>query len=657
MPSVFLSEVGLAFGARTLFRGVNFTLQKGRKVALTGANGSGKSTLMRILSGELPPDGGRVIVEKGTRVSYLPQSGLQSSPLALDEDASIVEEAEKAFAAGRSIEEEIAELRHQLSAHSRHSQESDRLLGRLQEREEALAASGYDRRAETIERVLAGLGFAREELERRVGSLSQGWRMRVGLARVLCEGADLLLLDEPTNFLDLEARDWLEGYLRDSRAGVLLVSHDRYFLDTTVETVAELYQGSLREYPGPYTVYEERRRHELEQAAEAYERQQEEIARMESFVRRFRYNASKARLVQSRLRALERLEHLEPPPVRPAMHFRFPRPPQCASLCLKLEGLSRRYGDTVALDGVDLEVSRGDKWALVGANGAGKSTLMRVMAGLEEPDQGSLSRGQGVRMGYFSPERLEELEFSGSVLELVESWAPTELVPSVRGLLGAFLFRDDEVYKSVSVLSGGEKSRLALLRLLLAPANLLFLDEPTNHLDLVSKDVLLDALRGYAGTVVFVSHDRQFIEALADRVLELREGRARSFPGDFEYYRWRKEQEAQGRGATAPEPAGASAGAGSRPAPTEAQRFRREVKEQQAELRRLHREEEELLHRLEELAGEKARLEKELAREDVYRDGERVRAAKAALEANLEEQERLSRRWEQVESSQRALVE
>ncbi|MBN1836474.1 MAG: ABC-F family ATP-binding cassette domain-containing protein, partial [Spirochaetales bacterium] len=525
--------------------------------------------------------------------------------------------------------------------------------------EEALAASGYARRAETIERVLAGLGFARSELERGVGTLSQGWRMRVGLARVLCEGADLLLLDEPTNFLDLEARDWLEGYLRDSRAGVLLVSHDRYFLDTTVQSVAELYQGSLREYPGRYSAYEERRRRELEQAAEAYERQQQEIARMESFVRRFRYNASKARLVQSRVRALERLEHLEPPPVRPVMHFRFPSPPQGSALCLKLEGVSKRYGETPALQAVDVEVSRGDKWALVGPNGAGKSTLMRIMAGLEAADQGVVSRGRNVRTGYFSPERLEELEFAGSVLELAESWAPTELVPSVRGLLGAFLFRDDEVYKSVGVLSGGEKSRLALLRLLLAPVNLLFLDEPTNHLDLISKDVLLDALQRYPGTVVFVSHDRQFIEALADRVLELQAGRARSFPGDFEYYRWRKEQETREGVAADRGGAAGAAAAAQEPAPGEssgAQRFRREIKQQQAELRRLQREEEQLLHRLEELGGERARLEQELTREEVYRDGEQVRRIKAALEANLEEQERLGRRWEQVESSQRALA-
>ena len=656
MPAVFLSEVGLAFGARTLFHGVNFTLQKGRKMALTGANGSGKSTLMRIMVGELPPDTGSLIMEKGTRISYLPQSGLQVSPLALDEQASVAEEVEKAFAAGKAIEEEIANLRQALGAHSVRSSESDRILARLQKREEELEASGYARRSETIERVLTGLGFAQAAFDCPVGELSQGWRMRVGLARVLCEGADLLLLDEPTNFLDLEARDWLEGFLRDTAAGVLLVSHDRYFLDTTVESVAELYQASLKEYPGRYSAYEQRRRQELEQVAAAYERQQEEIARMESFIRRFRYNASKARLVQSRLRALERLPRIEPPPLRPAMHFRFPQAPRCASLCLRLEEVSKRYGETVALEEVNLEVSRGEKWALVGPNGAGKSTLMRILAGLELPDHGRLRRGQGVLTGYFSPEHLEAMEFRGSVLELVEGWAPTELVPEVRSLLGAFLFRDDEVYKSVPVLSGGEKSRLALLRLLLEPSNLLFLDEPTNHLDLMSKDVLLDALKRYSGTVVFVSHDRQFIESLADRVLELQGGRARSFAGDFEYYRWRIQQEA-GAGEDEACRSKKDSPAEQQAEPSNAERFRREVKEQQAELRRLLREEERLLHRLEELAVEKAHLEQELGREEVYRDGKQVRVVKARLEQNIDEQERLTRRWEDIESSRRALVD
>jgi ATP-binding cassette subfamily F protein 3 len=373
------------------------------------------------------------------------------------------------------------------------------------------------------------------------------------------------------------------------------------------------------------------------------------------------------------------------------LHFRFPDAPRCASLCLKLQGVWKRYGGTPALEEVDLEISRGEKWALVGPNGAGKSTLMRIMAGIEPPDDGSLRRGAGVQAGYFSPERLEELAFDGSVLELVESWAPTELVPSVRGLLGAFLFRDDEVHKSVSVLSGGERSRLALLRLLLSPSNLLFLDEPTNHLDLLSKDVLLDALSRYTGTVVFVSHDRQFIASLADRVLELHRGRARSFPGDFDYYLWRTQQEAEGRGGADVRPAaGGGAGGGgtaasgpgrsaagssdgARPSaasggrggpggaqggPTsDSERFRRAAKAQQAELRRLKREEEGLLDRLEELASEKSRLEHELAREEVYRDGDRVRELKARLEANSAEQERLSRRWEDVDSSQRALVD
>jgi ATP-binding cassette subfamily F protein 3 len=656
MPSVILTEVELAFGDRSILKSVNLNLSKHRKLALAGANGSGKSTLMRVLIGELEPDLGSVVREKDTRISYMPQSGSggsqsRNSSLSLNPRSSVYEHVEKAFAGEAQLEQQLRTAELELGKHRESSPELDRLLERHHDLQEQLELSGYYRRAEVVERVLQGLGFRRDEFEQPVGHFSQGWQMRIALARVLCEGADLLLLDEPTNFLDLEARIWLEGFLQDTEAGVLVVSHDRYFLDTTIKEVAELYQGKLNIYPGSFGNYERRRIEELKQIAEAYERQQEEIARIEQFIRRFRYKATKARQVQSRVKALERMERIEAPPVHKTLHFSFPESPRSGRLSMEVEGLAKTYGSKSVFADVSLTLSRGEKWALVGPNGAGKSTLMRLLAGREEADSGTIRYGSGVQSGYYSPEEVENLEETRTVEELVTEWAPTDMIPHVRSLLGAFLFRGDDVYKAVAVLSGGEKSRLALLRLLLQPTNLLFLDEPTNHLDLQSKDILLDALERYSGTVVFVSHDRNFIHALAGRVAEVGGGRIRPYSGDYAYYLWRKAQEEEN-----PDPEVRSGP--SRPAEsTETQGSFREKREeskvQKRELRRLEREEAELLATMEQLEEEGSRLEHLLAQESVYRDGRRVREIKEQLEAITDRKERLMSRWETVDKLQK----
>jgi ATP-binding cassette subfamily F protein 3 len=655
MPPVIMMEASLAFGERNILKSVNLNLPKGRKLALAGANGSGKTTLMRILIGELKPDLGTVVREKNTRISYMPQSGSggtagRSSSLSLDPRCTVYEHVEKAFAAEAGQEQELRAAEHELGKHRESSPELTRLLERHQDLQEQLELSGYYRRAEVEDRVLQGLGFGRDEFDQPIGSFSQGWQMRISLARVLCEGADLLLLDEPTNFLDLEARIWLEGFLQETPAGVLVVSHDRYFLDTTVNEVAELYQGNLTIYPGSFSSYERRRIQELAQIAEAYEQQQEEIARTEQFVRRFRYKATKARQVQSRVKALERLERIEAPPVHKTLHFSFPEAPRSGRLGAQIEDLYKTYGGKTVFAAAGLTLSRGEKWALVGPNGVGKSTLMRLMAGREKADSGTIRYGSGVQVGYYCPEEVERLEEASTIEELVTDWAPTEMVPHLRSLLGAFLFRGDDVYKAVAVLSGGEKSRLALLRLLLQPTNLLFLDEPTNHLDLQSKDILLDALKRYSGTVVFVSHDRNFIDALADRVAEVGGGQIRPYPGDYAYYLWRKNQEEQ------PAPrSGPSRSAESFTAPESAQVLREQSKAQKRELRRLEREEEQLLATMEELDEEGARLEHLLAQEAVYRDGQRVREIKEQLETITNRRERLMSRWESVDKQRKEI--
>jgi ATP-binding cassette subfamily F protein 3 len=655
MPPVIMMEASLAFGERNILKSINLNLPKGRKLALAGANGSGKTTLMRILIGELKPDLGTVVREKNTRISYMPQSGSggtagRSSSLSLDPRCTVYEHVEKAFAAEAGQEQELRAAEHELGKHRESSPELTRLLERHQDLQEQLELSGYYRRAEVEDRVLQGLGFGRDEFDQPIGSFSQGWQMRISLARVLCEGADLLLLDEPTNFLDLEARIWLEGFLQETAAGVLVVSHDRYFLDITVNEVAELYQGNLTIYPGSFSSYERRRIQELAQIAEAYEQQQEEIARAEQFIRRFRYKATKARQVQSRVKALERLERIEAPPVHKTLHFSFPEAPRSGRLGAQIEDLYKTYGGKTVFAAAGLTLSRGEKWALVGPNGVGKSTLMRLMAGREKADSGTIRYGSGVQVGYYCPEEVERLEEASTIEELVTDWAPTEMVPHLRSLLGAFLFRGDDVYKAVAVLSGGEKSRLALLRLLLQPTNLLFLDEPTNHLDLQSKDILLDALKRYSGTVVFVSHDRNFIDALADRVAEVGGGQIRPYPGDYAYYLWRKNQEEQ------PAPrSGPSRSAESFTAPESAQVLREQSKAQKRELRRLEREEEQLLATMEELDEEGARLEHLLAQEAVYRDGQRVREIKEQLETITNRRERLMSRWESVDKQRKEI--
>jgi len=651
MPSVILTEAHLAFGERNILKSVNLNLSKNRKLALAGANGSGKTTLMRILIGELKPDLGTVVREKNTRISYMPQSGSGSSSLSLDPDCTVYDHVERAFAAEAELERQLRAAEIELGEHRESSPELTRLLDRHHELQEHLERSGYHRRAEGIERVLQGLGFGRDEFAQPVGSFSQGWQMRISLARVLCEGADLLLLDEPTNFLDLEARIWLEGFLRETATGVLVVSHDRYFLDTTVNEVAELYQGNLTIYPGSFSSYERRRIQELEQIAEAYEQQQEEIARIEQFIRRFRYKATKARQVQSRVKALERMERIEAPPVHKTLHFSFPEAPRSGRLSAQIEDLHKTYGGKRVFAAAGLTLSRGEKWALVGPNGVGKSTLMRMMAGREEADSGTIRYGSGVQVGYYSPEEVENLEEAKTIEELVTDWAPTEMVPHLRSLLGAFLFRGDDVYKAVAVLSGGEKSRLALLRLLLQPTNLLFLDEPTNHLDLQSKDILLDALSRYSGTVVFVSHDRNFIDALADRVAEVGGGGIRPYPGDYAYYLWRKNQEEQ-----SPEHSEPSRSAESFEPQGSFQQVREQSKAQKRELRRLEREEEELLATMEQLDEEGTRLEHLLAQEAVYRDGQRVREIKEQLEAITNRRERLMSRWESVDKQRKEVL-
>ncbi len=646
MPLVSLAGVSVSYGERRLLEAVNLTVSTGSRIALVGPNGSGKSTLMRIMAGLAAPDAGAVVPEKDTRVSYVPQSGVVHA------GGSLRDEAERAFDRGREILSEMAALEERLGdARQGDGGPVDALLWKHHALREKLEDSGYHARAERIHRVLTGLGFAAADFERPASAFSAGWQMRIALARSILEEPDILLLDEPTNYLDIEARAWLEEFLGAFPGGLLIVSHDRYFLDVVLRSVAEIYMAKVSVFTGNYSRYEEARARELDAVMDRWRAQQEEIAHIESFIRRFRYNSSKARLVQSRITLLSKMERIEVPPIVKSIGFAFPAPPPSGRLVLSAAGLAKCYGPTRVFRGADVEVSRGDKLVVVGVNGAGKSTLLRIIAGREPPDEGELKWGTGVVSAFYSQENADAWESENPVIEELEAAAPTPLVPELRTLLGAFLFRGDDVFKSVSVLSGGEKSRLALLVLLLRPANLLILDEPTNHLDIASKDVLLRALRAFAGTVIFVSHDRHFIENLATAVLEVKGGGTRSFPGDYAYYLRRIGQE---REAAEAEAAPGAEKQASRPVST-VQQERQEEKRLKSELRALEKEEAGLLGELEQLEAARREIEETMARPDVYADGARMRELRRRHDEMHERHAAAMARWEEVDARLAAL--
>ncbi len=527
-----LKNVSKQFADQHILRQVEWHLRPGDRIGLCGENGSGKTTLLRLLAGHEQVDSGEILLAKGTTIGYLPQDGL------IHAGKGLFSEVRSAMTELLHLEAELKNLESNMG--KRDSQEELEHYAELQERFRQLG--GYTLDAE-IGQVLSGLGFCEEDLEKTCDHFSGGWQMRIALAKLLLQKPTLLLLDEPTNHLDLPARDWLEDYLARYPHTVILVSHDRFFLDQVVNRIVEIWHGTLTDYSGNYSRYRSARAERLAALREAKRRQDEEIAKTEAFVAKFRYNANKAALVQSRIKQLKKIERIDVPPERKRIAFRFPPPPKGGRLALALAQVRHGYGGQTVLDHVDLTIERGDRIALVGVNGAGKSTLMRLLAGVENPWRGTREEGANLAIAYFAQDQSRTLDCKLTVLEQITRVAPFEMVPEVRNLLGAFLFHGDDVHKRVGMLSGGERNRLALAILLLRPANLLLLDEPTNHLDLASKEVLLDAMRSYQGTLVFVSHDRYFVDALATRVVEVASGIVTAYPGNYEDFLAAKNRE------------------------------------------------------------------------------------------------------------------
>lgn len=649
MAFVQFSQVSLAFGDRDILKNVTINLQTGSKVALTGANGAGKSTLIKVLAGITKPDSGNRAVQKETRVVYLPQSGLTHH------GCSLKEEADKAFEFGYEMQRQIDLIGELLQ---KGEGNTDSLVLQQAELIQKLEDSQWYRREAACESVLLGLGFSRSDFEKRTEEFSGGWQMRIALAKALMQNPDILLLDEPTNYLDIEARSWLEQFLQNFKGGFLLVSHDRYFLDVTINEVFELFNGELKRYPGNFSHYEKVREVELKTLIAEYEQQQQEINKLEDFITRFGYKATKAAQAQEYQKKLDKMVRIEIPESLKKIHFTFPPAPHSGRLVLRMNDICKSYdGSKNVLNHLDLVLENSQRLVVAGKNGAGKSTLLRIIAGVDSDFSGEIIPGAGVKIGYFSQDNAETIKGKETILEYLEARAPLELIPKLRDMLGAFLFRGDDVYKSLDVLSGGEKSRIALLQLLLSPVNLLVLDEPTNHLDIHSKDVLLTALKDFGGTVIFVSHDRGFIEQLATVVLELKPGEFKYFPGDYVYYL--EQIEASGNQQKLNEKATDNSNqnldkknggnvAQKVESKSESKLSWEEQKKRESERRKIEKKVSRLEEEIENLENKKNELETKLSNPEIYSNGEKAKAVQKEIEEIASQIEIVTLEWEKA---------
>src|SRR6266705_4015089 len=529
-----LNSAGKRYGNKLLFEGAELLITTRDRVGLVGANGTGKSTLLKVLAGEETLDYGNVSVAKGISAGYLPQDVLTLS------GRTVFAECMSVFSRLRNMEQEIEQLTGRMAEVDHTSAEYEQIADRYHQIEhEFRVHDGYAIEAQ-VGTVLAGLGFRPEDWHRQTEEFSGGWQMRIALSKLLLQKPNLLLLDEPTNHLDLESRNWLEEYLSNYPFAFVLISHDRYFLDITVNRTIEIWNKKIWTYSGNYEKYLSQKTQRQEQLEANYRNQRERIEQLEVFINRFRYQATKAKQVQSRIKELEKIERIELPEEEKTIHFSFPQPKPSGRIVTEVVDVAKSYGEKEVFRNVNFMIERGDRIALVGVNGAGKSTLIKLLAGIEPLTQGEYRLGHNVQFDYFAQDQYKELDQNTRIIDDIGRVSPSSRETDLRNLLGCFLFSGEEVFKRIGVLSGGERNRYALLRMLLHPANFLLLDEPTNHLDMRAKDVLLEALSKYTGTVVFVSHDRYFIDKLATRVFEIGDGRVEVYPGNYEDYRWRK---------------------------------------------------------------------------------------------------------------------
>ena len=540
-----LQNAGKRYAHKVLFENLDWMITAQDRIGLVGANGTGKSTLLKIIGGLETLDSGELNLQKGIQIGYLPQDGLSMS------GRTVFEECMSVFDHIRDLEKEQETLLHSMSDLDPTSAEYAAVAERFEMIDSQFRHSdGYSLDSQ-VGAVLTGLGFAKEDWLRNTDEFSGGWQMRIALGKLLLERPNILLLDEPTNHLDIEARNWLEEYLTNYPNAVILISHDRFFLDATVKRIAEIWNKKVTIYVGNYSKYTTLKDERMIQLKAAHKNQQDRIEALESFINRFRAQATKAKQVQSRIKELEKIERIEIPDEEQVIHFSFPQPKSSGRVVAELTDVTKRYGPKTVFAKVRFNIERGDRIALVGVNGAGKSTMIRLLSGVEAPTDGEIKLGHNVEVDYFAQDQYKALDPEARLLDDLQDAAPRKTMTELRSLLGCFLFSEDDVFKRIQVLSGGERNRYALAKMLLQPSNFILLDEPTNHLDMRAKDVLLESLREYTGTVVFVSHDRYFIDQLATSVIEIGGGEVEVFPGNYEDYLWRKNRDASATAVTA----------------------------------------------------------------------------------------------------------
>ncbi|HKK26179.1 MAG TPA: ABC-F family ATP-binding cassette domain-containing protein [Gracilimonas sp.] len=533
-----LENITLHLGDRELLDGVSTFINPGERIGLVGPNGAGKSTLLKIIMGIQESDEGTVSLANEETLGYLPQDGVDP-----DFTLTVLEEVETAFAELFELEMKVKGIQEKLSQVDPQSDEYEKLMERYGLLQTELESSGLYELRSQVEKVLMGLGFTEEDFHRNTSEFSGGWLMRIALAKLLLRRPTYLLLDEPTNHLDIESLQWMENFLNSYEGAVVVVSHDKAFLDTITNRTLALRSGDISDYAGNYSFYEKKWEEERELLLNAKKNQEKQIKETQEFIDRFRYKASKARQVQSRVKQLEKMEQIELEDEQSKVSFRFPEPERSGQVVMKLDNLHKSYDDNVVFDGIDYEIERGDKIAVVGPNGAGKSTLIRILAGNEPFQDGNRIVGHNVTVNYFAQHQAEELDPKKDALESMHDAGSGEKESRLRTILGCFLFQGDDVFKKVKVLSGGEKSRLALAKMLLSPANLLIFDEPTNHLDMSSKNILQQAIQQYEGTCLIVSHDRDFLDPIVNKVLDVQPGYIKTYLGNVSYYLDKKKEE------------------------------------------------------------------------------------------------------------------
>lgn len=533
-----LEQITLHLGDRPLLHNVSTIINPGERIGLVGPNGAGKSTLLKIIMGIQEKDSGNIGLAGSETLGYLPQDGVEP-----DFNLTVIEEVETAFKELFDLEMDVKAIQSQLASVDHATIRYQKLLDRYGELQTRLESSGlYSLRAE-IEKVLMGLGFSTRDFDRPTTEFSGGWLMRIALAKLLLKKPTYLLLDEPTNHLDIESLQWIEQFLKNYEGAVIVVSHDRFFLDTLTTRTLAMRSGSMSDYAGNYSFYERKWEEERELLINAKKNQEKQLKDTQEFIERFRYKATKARQVQSRVKQLEKIELIDVEDDLASVSFRFPEPERSGQVVMKLDNMTKRYGNNTVFEGLDFEIERGDKFAVVGPNGAGKSTLIRILSGNEPIQGGERKIGHKVTHSYFAQHQAEDLDLSKEPLEIMLEAGSGQKESRLRSILGCFLFTGDDVFKKVRVLSGGEKSRLALAKMLLSPANFLIFDEPTNHLDMSSKNILQQALQQYEGTCMIVSHDRAFLDPIVNKVLEIQPGRIKIYLGNVSYYLDKKKEE------------------------------------------------------------------------------------------------------------------